>query len=168
MQIEWVSVTEPKVISQTRKKWEQYQDLNIKAMRKTQSHILVRRIIQRLLMASSINMTNGKEPVTKAWSSISIWERLRDQVLIWNKILFTCLLRIKHPNSQCQRVIEVFWHPNTEKHPALATTIAMFKLLNLDHKLLLLLCQKLQEMFHSQNMVPIILLWSAKDFSERW
>jgi hypothetical protein len=117
-------------------------------------------------MASSINMTNGKELVTKAWSSISIWEKLRDQVLIWNKISFTCLLRIEHPSSQCQRVIEVFWHPNTEKHQALATTIAMFKLLNLDHKLLLLLCQELQETFHSQNMLPIILPWSAKDFSE--
>ena len=164
---ESVLVMEPRLISQTPKRWEQYLGQNIKTMRKTQFHISVRRIIQRLRMGSSINTTNGKEPVIKAWRSIFIWEIRRDQVLILNKNSFTCLQRIKHPSFLCLRVIEVCWLQNIKKHQALECTTAMSKRLNLDQKQQLLQCLKPQEMCHSQNIVPIIQPWSAKDCSEQ-
>lgn len=111
-------------------------------------------------MDSIISMTNGKRLAIKEWNSISMVEKLKDQVLTFHKIS-SILRQVKGLQlMRYRKVIEDYFLKFPNVKFLLDQEIIMQKCNLLIAKLRMphLQCQEQQEILHSRSMVHNIQL----------
>ena len=128
------------------------QDQNMIIMKSIRSLIKAWEKILKPWMVFSTNTINGKELAMLVWNSISMEEREKDLEPTLNKISCTSHLPKKHPNFQCQNLIEGYWLPTQENyHLGQEIMSQSYRPLNQGYRMQHSLCQRHPEMCLSLN-----------------
>ena len=142
-----------KVILHVSQKFKQFQDQYMIATLLIQWLTKVWKKMWQLRTGFIINMTSGKRHAILAWNMISMAEKERVLVRIWNKN--SMLLRPLKilAGIQCLKMIEVYWVQENNQICQVLQTMKLIKaLLTLESMMVLAKWEEHHETFRFQNM----------------